>query len=683
MRKITTLFLLLGIIGCTSNTNIKSKDNTNKAIIAKADISKAVSAITSKYAKLDKALVEKGVSHAASLWRSTDGDNKEFIDYCSKNYIATTEEKDIVFGKLSKNFESIYGHFNEMQLEMNEDLQLENGPLHDIDKKFGAFSASSHLTSDLYNNKIAFYVALNFPSYTLEEKNKLGSKWNRKQWAYARLGDIFSTRVPAELKQAYAKVSSDADVYISAYNIYMGYLLNNKGEKLFPKDMILLSHWNLRDEIKSHYSAGKAGIEKQDMVYKVMQRIISQDIPQEVINSDKYEWNPIENKMYKDGKEVAFKPEPNTRYQQIINSFRALKAIDPYCPDLDTYIKRKFSGEMEICIEDVEKLFNSFLSDPVLKEVGKMISQRLARDLKPYDIWYDGFKARSSLDENKLNKMTQKLYPNAKAMEQRLPVLLQKLGWTKQRAKYLADKIAVDPARGSGHAAGAQMKGAKAHLRTRVPKTGMNYKGYNIAVHEFGHNVEQTVSLYDVDHYMLNGVPNTAFTEALAFIFQKRDLMLLDINNNDKQKETMQSLDIFWSTYEIMGVSMVDIAVWKWLYQNPEADAAQLKEAVIRISKEIWNKYFAEVFGSKDETILGIYSHMISYPLYLSAYSFGHIIDFQVEDHLKGKHFATEVDRMYKIGRITPQEWMKEATGNELSVEPMLKTVREIIKNRK
>ena len=64
------------------------------------------------------------------------------------------------------------------------------------------------------------------------------------------------------------------------------------------------------------------------------------------------------------------------------------------------------------------------------------------------------------------------------------------------------------------------MKGQQSHLRTRIPAEGMNYKGYNIAVHEFGHNVEQTISMYNVDNFMMAGVPNTAFTEALAFVFQ-------------------------------------------------------------------------------------------------------------------------------------------------------------------
>ncbi|MBQ3832967.1 MAG: hypothetical protein II815_07310, partial [Bacteroidales bacterium] len=71
------------------------------------------------------------------------------------------------------------------------------------------------------------------------------------------------------------------------------------------------------------------------------------------------------------------------------------------------------------------------------------------------------------------------------------------------------------------------MKGDVAHLRTRIAKSGMDYKGYNIAVHELGHCVEQTITLYDIDYYMLKGIPNTAFTEAVAFMFQGRDLKLL------------------------------------------------------------------------------------------------------------------------------------------------------------
>ena len=362
----------------------------------------------------------------------------------------------------------------------------------------------------------------------------------------------------------------------------------------------------------------------------------------------------------------------------MLNNFHAMKAIDPYTGK--NFIERKFSGEMEVSVEDVKTLFTQFLSSPELKEVGKIISKRLGRKLEAYDIWYDGFKPRSNLDETKLDTQIQKLYPTAEAFKAGLPSLLVHLGFTPERANEICDKIAVDAARGSGHAWGAAMKGQQSHLRTRIPAEGMNYKGYNIAVHEFGHNVEQTISMYNVDNFMMAGVPNTAFTEALAFVFQKRDLQLLGIENHDPEKDNMDILDKFWSLYEIMGVSMLDISIWEWLYANPNATAEQLKEATINLSKEIWNKYYAPVFGKKDETVLAIYSHMISYPLYLSAYAFGQIIEFQLEDYLNGKNFAQEVDRIYRLGRLTPNEWMIQATGNDLSVEPMIHALQKVIK---
>jgi hypothetical protein len=224
------------------------------------------------------------------------------------------------------------------------------------------------------------------------------------------------------------------------------------------------------------------------------------------------------------------------------------------------------------------------------------------------------------------------------------------------------------------------MKSDKARLRTRIADKGMNYKGYNIAIHEFGHNVEQTMDLQNIDYYMMSGVPNTAFTEALAFIFQKRDLELLGIKENNPQKEELLALDNFWMSYEIMGVSLVDMGVWKWMYAHPDATAAQLKEAVISIAKDIWNKYYAPVFGSKDEPILAIYSHMIDNPLYLSNYPVGHLIDFQVEGQITGKPFAKEVERIWEQGRLIPQVWMKGAVGREISTEPILDATSKALK---
>ena len=680
MKKILLLFIV--VVTACSSPQIKKEVLPVVSYIDEVAQKAIADSIKTSQPATDIILLKKGIKHAASLWRKEDGTPAEFAKFVKENYISDPAKRKLIFNKTCRYFESLYGNFNEISLDLRKTLDESNGDIDEIDRMFGNYSVYSHVQDDFYTNKIAFVIALNFPYFTLAEKEELGPKWSREDWAMSRLGDYFVSRVPAELNQALSTATGNAEMYIAEYNIYMGHLRTDDNRQLFPDGMVLLSHWNLRDELKADYADKVNGPEKQEMIYKVMERIIRQEIPEAVINSPDYEWAPFSNKVTKGSETLETVMEPDTRYQRIIDIFRAMKAIDAYSPEMNTAILRRFSWEMEISQSEVETLFDSYLSSPQLSVLGKMIKDRLGRDLKPFDIWYDGFKSRSLIPEDLLTSKTSALYPNPEAFHAGMPSMLRKLGWSADRAKYIAEKIVVDPARGSGHAAGAAMKGAVAHLRTRISPKGMDYKGYNIAVHEFGHNVEQTISLYDVDNYMMSGVPNTAFTEALAFLFQSRDLMLLDMKVDNQKAEEMQKLDAAWSLMEIMGVSMVEMKAWKWLYENPEANAADLKKATIGFSLEVWNKYFAPVFGVKDSPILGIYSHMIEYPLYLPNYAYVQLIEFQIEDHIKGKVFSDEIDRIFKLGKLTPQQWMNGATGTKLSVQPILKALDKALANQ-
>ena len=66
---------------------------------------------------------------------------------------------------------------------------------------------------------------------------------------------------------------------------------------------------------------------------------------------------------------------------------------------------------------------------------------------------------------------------------------------------------------------GAMMRDDRAHLRTRIPEGGMKYKGYNIAIHELGHNVEQVFSLNGIDYYSMNGVPEYSLYRGFCLRF--------------------------------------------------------------------------------------------------------------------------------------------------------------------
>ena len=614
----------------------------------------------------------RSVPQAAALWTLQDGTPEEFQQFCLDHFVADSASLAAMAQQLQANLESLWGCFNKISVDLKLPLHVVGPEPTALDEMFGGFDPSAHFDDDMYQQKIAFIVVLNFPFYSLDEKNELGKTWSRQQWAYARLGDLFTSRVPAECNQLLANQLAAADNYISNYNIMMGRLRDNQGNALFP-DMALITHWGLRDELKTHYNEGDSGLAKQRMIYQVMRRIIDQSIPQCVINNDQYEWYPYANKVMQQGKEVKVECEPNTRYQYFLDNFRAMQQVDRYNPMYPTAIARAFNRDMEVSYEEIEQLFTTFCSSPVVAQVAKLIEQRLGRKLEPFDIWYDGFKSRSSINEDVLSAKTKKLYPNKEAFaSQGMPSILRQLGFKNDKIQFICNHVTVDPSRGAGHAWESNMRSDNARLRTRIGADGMDYKGYNIAVHEFGHNVEQTITLHDVDNSIMKGVPNTAFTEALAFVFQTRDLEFLGYKDNQADKDALMTLDIFWGCYEIMGVSLVDMYSWHWLYAHPDATAAELKEQVIAIAQQVWNQYYAPILGEKDSPILAIYSHMIDSPLYLPNYPYGHIIEFQLEQQLKGKVVADEIQRIYPVGRLTPQNWMRHAVGSEVSTHPLL-----------
>ena len=620
----------------------------------------------------------RGEQQVRALWTPEDGTQEELEQFIADNTCQTDSERIALFESLSKAFENLFQSADMLTVELLRPTQLTNAAEPQTpDWILSGYSPLAHFSDDMFANKLAFVTILNFPHYTLEEKNTLGKHWTRQEWAFARMGDVFTTRVPASVNTRMAQANANAENYIADYNIFMGNLRTEDDRQLWPEDKILLSHWNLRDELKALYGA-EGGQEKQEMIYQVMQRIVNQTIPQAAINGKDFVWKP-----YSDNSES----EPYTRYERILEVAQAYFAADPYCPTAPTGIIRNFEEGVEIPAEELDSLFRALVGSPQVAQVAAVIRERLGRDLRPYDIWFDGFKARAALDEDALSAETRKLYPDANAFAADMWRLLTSMGFYSEDARNIAHRIVVEPARGSGHAWPCLGRKEDARLRTRIPASGMDYKGYNIAVHEFGHCVEQVLDMYYIDYYMLSGVPNTAYTEASAFLWQQRDLRLLPgapISNIQSQISNDEVLDQFWSMYEIMGVSLVDMRMWQWIYAHPKATPKELCEATQQIAKEIWNAYYEPVLGEHDCILLAVYSHMVNAPMYLPNYPLGHIVQYQLEEHLAQcktlKDFAYEYMRIYRLGRLTPKEWLIQAVGEAPTIEPILRAVDRVTK---
>jgi hypothetical protein len=628
----------------------------------------------------------RGKKQAAALWRPADGDAAAFEAFVRANTAADAATRDALFTRLAAALTSLDGHMREAGRDLRMHVDLDSGPILPFDEVLAGFDPGAHLTDDLFDNKLAFTTLLNFPVYTLDEKLRLGGTWTRRQWAEARLADRFATRVPASVNLAIAKAYSDAAQYIASYNIWMHHLVDDKGGRLFPAKMRLLSHWNLRDELKSDYADREKGPAKQRAIRKVMERIVDQTIPRAVLDNPNVDWNPFTNEVrpaaVKDSDVpakdagatgIAGDREPDTRYATLLACFRAVRQADAFSPTAPTFIARKFDEDRQIPEARVKKMLEDVLTSPLVPKVAALIEKRLGRKLSPVDVWYPGFRPQPAQSAAELDAVVRAKYPTPEAYAKDIPNLLVKLGFSKEKAAEVASHIDVHPARGSGHAAGAALKGYKAYLRTRVDKDGMNYKGYNIAVHEMGHTVEQTFSLYDIDFPLLSGVPNTAFTEALAFVFQGRDLELLGLAKPSAEARAQKALDAFWGTYEIAGVGLVDMGVWHFMYDHPEATPAELKAATLQIARDVWNRYYAPVLGEKDVTLLAVYSHMIESFLYLPDYPIGHMIAFQIERQMeKAGSIGPEFERVAKLGNIAPDLWMTQATGAPVGPEALL-----------
>jgi len=647
--------------------------------------------LVARYGESQQTRLARGLRQVAQLWRAEDGDRPAFEEFVRANFAGDQATLDTLFNRFERLLEQLDGHMHEINREFSQQLDLDAGPVLPFDEMFGGYDPAAHVLDDFFQNKLAFVVLLNFPLTTLNERLKDGATWSRRQWAEVRLAQRFSKWIPAKVNLAYAQASAQAGQYVANYNIWTHHLLDAQGRRLFPAGQRLLSHWNLRDEIKADYADAQTGLAKQRMLQRVMERIVTQTIPAAVVDNPGVDWNPVTNVVtpaaVQDADPGAVKPartgnapEPETRYATLALLFAAAREIDPYSPTARTQIDRQFDEELEIPEARVQTMLQQVLTSPLVEQTARLIGTRLGRPLEPFDLWYNGFRPGSQFPEAQLDALVAGKYPTAAAYQQDIPNLLRKLGFPAERAASVAANIVVDPAHGSGHAMGAEMRAAQAHLRTRVERTGMNYKGFNIAVHEMGHNVEQTFSLNLVDHTLLHGVPNNACTEALAFVFQGHDLELLGLPAPDAKNTAEKTLNDFWSAYEIAGVALVEIGVWHWMYDHPAATPAELDAATVRIAKETWNRYYAPVFHQNDVLLLGIYSHMIEIPLYLPNYFVASLIAVQVEAQMQRTGgIGPEFERIAKMGRVSPDLWMIHATGKPVGPEALLTAAQKAL----
>ena len=253
--------------------------------------------------------------------------------------------------------------------------------------------------------------------------------------------------------------------------------------------------------------------------------------------------------------------------------------------------------------------------------------------------------------------------------------MLRELGFEAKDADFLGTRVTVEICKGAGHAMRPQLEGYGAWLRTSSLDAELGWDGFDTAMHELGHNLEQLCSTYFVSRPALRGVPNTACTEAFAFLYQalaKRVLGMEDAAAAERQFAA-DSVMTMLSACQIAGPSLLELRAWRWLYANPSATAAQLRDEVLRIADDLWTRYYERDFGKDPYRILAAYQHMIAHPLYLPDYTLGHMMSHQIRSYMRGKDLAVETKRITSLGCLTPDRWMRLAVGGPVSAEALVR----------
>ena len=251
--------------------------------------------LTQRYGDAQRPRIARGLRQVAQFWRAEDGDHAVFEAFVRANFAGDEATLNPLFDRYARLMEQLNGHWHEIGREFRQQLDLDLGPMLPVDEVFAAYDPGAHFSDDFFQNKLAFVVLLNFPLTTLDERLTDGRHWTRRQWAEVRLAQMFDKRIPASVNQAVAQADAEVSRYIAEYNIWMHHLLDAQGNRLFPAQLRLLSHWNLRDEIKADYNDPQNGLAKQRMIQQVMERIVTQTIHGAVVDNPALDWNPFTN----------------------------------------------------------------------------------------------------------------------------------------------------------------------------------------------------------------------------------------------------------------------------------------------------------------------------------------------------------------------------------------------------
>ena len=607
----------------------------------------------------------RGVEHTASLWRGDDGDADAFADFCTTHFIGDVDQLPVLVSRLETALEQVGGHLYEMRRTLRRWSDLRGEPFGKVDDLLATFDPAPDLSEQFWRQKLAFLARLNLDRPDLATMLRDGTTWSTDQWATVRISRAFGPRIPGDVADLVRTLSFKSSKFVSEFHVPVGTLVDETGCRWFEPDRALIAHWLIREEIRAAYAA-EGGLARQRALMWVMRRHIDGTIPQSIMDRTATgDWNAQANTI--DGGDCGPVLGP-IRYEHWCDNIRVAKALDAHHDEHPTALRRKFDLEREIPEDDVVRQLELLLEAPARAGLAELMKRRLGRSLEPQDIYFDELAPPTAAAD--LDAAVRDRFGDHRGFELALPQVLEQLGYSHGDANFLGSRIRVEIARGAGHAMRPYLPEYTAWLRTNSLEHELGWDGFDTAMHELGHNIEQLCSTNFVPRPALRGVPNTACTEAFAFLYQglAKSVLKLPIDDPDGAKD-MACAERLMEACQIAGPALLEIHVWRWIYDNPNAGPEAIGNTVLRVAQELWSTYFEAHFGPDPYAILGAYQHMVGYPLYLADYALGHMISHQIIRHMDGRDLATETRRICSIGLLTPNAWMQRAVGSNIDAQ--------------
>ncbi len=600
-----------------------------------------------------------GVARLHDCWTEADGDADAFATFCS-DYFVANDDLDTLVDRLETALEQVGGHLYEMRRTLRRWSDLRGELFGKVDDLLATFDPAPDLAEQYWGQKLAFVARLNLDRPDLQGMIDKGLDWSADEWAAVRVAHAFGPRIPKDVADLARELGFKSGKFVSEFHVPVGSLVTASGERWFDADRKLIAHWLIREEIRAAY-AQDGGVERQRALMWVMRRHIDGTIPTSIMRGEATDdWCAQANTIGGSDPGALLGP---VRYEHWQDNVRVAQALDTHHTEHPTALARKFDLEREIPEDEVVRQLELLLEAPARADLAELMRRRLGRDLEPQDIYFDELAEPTAADA--LDAAVKARFGDHRGFELALPHVLEQLGWSRGDADFLGKRVRVEIARGAGHAMRPALPEYGAWLRTNSLDHELGWDGYDTAMHELGHNLEQLCSTHFVPRPALRGVPNTACTEAFAFLYQGLAATVLELPEDDPERAAdMGCCERLLEAAQIAGPALLEIHVWRWIYENPDAGPEAIRDTVLRVADELWQRFYAAHLGSDPYAILGAYQHMVGYPLYLADYALGHIISHQIIQYMDGRDLAAETRRICSIGNRTPDAWMRIATGN-------------------